>query len=63
MTQEEIEAFFLNHNEPHFENILDHDTDDEAFLHAAFVLMDGGHGTEVSLSDLLAVVLKILQSS
>jgi hypothetical protein len=57
MTREELEAFFLNHDDPIFEQIVDAETEDEAEGLASDALNDAGQDYEPR--DLIAVVRKI----
>ncbi len=57
MTQEEIEAFFLNHNDPWYEKIQEAKTENEAEGMASDELDNWGE--EYDSKDLIAVVRKI----
>ncbi len=57
MTQDEIEAFFLNHDDPIYEQIQEAETEDEAEGIASDALND--EGLEYESRDLITVVRKI----
>lgn len=57
MTQQEIEAFFLNHDDPVFEMIQDAETDDEAEGIADDFLSEANQ--DYDKHDLIEVVRKI----
>ncbi len=59
MSRDEIEAFFLNHDDPIYEQIQEAETEDEAEGIASDALNDENLGPEYESRDLIAVVRKI----
>lgn len=57
LNQEQLEAFFLNHDDPFYEHIQEAETEDEAEGLADDALTDAGHTYEGM--DLINVVRKI----
>jgi hypothetical protein len=63
VNRDELEAFFLNHDDPIFEQIRDAETEDEAEGIADDALADAGKTSDdYSPRDLIAVVCKIRES-